>query len=96
MSAIDREPNRGLLWRPITMEHSNDFELADDVALLAQRLRSDMQSKLDDLVNRSSAADLTINVYKTKSLDVNTVNPSSLTVARRAVENVDSFQYTYW
>ncbi|XP_062702683.1 uncharacterized protein LOC134285601 [Aedes albopictus] len=52
-----------------------------------------MQSKLDDLANRSSAAGLTINVNKTKSLDVNTVNPSSFTVAGQSEENVESFQY---
>lgn len=31
--AIDRDPNRGFLWQPITMEYLNDFELADGVAL---------------------------------------------------------------
>ncbi|XP_058816391.1 uncharacterized protein LOC131679674 [Topomyia yanbarensis] len=92
IGAIDREPNRGLLWQPISMEHLDDFELADDVALLAQR-RSDMQSKLDDLADRSSAAGLKINVNKTKSLDINMVNPSSFTVAGQAVENVECFQY---
>ncbi|KXJ78960.1 hypothetical protein RP20_CCG002837 [Aedes albopictus] len=88
----DREPNRGLLWQPITLKHLNDFELADDVAFLTQR-RSDMQSKLDHLADCSSAAGLTIYDNKTKSLDVNTVNPSSFTVAGQAVENVDTFQY---
>lgn len=34
--AIDRDPNQGLLWQPITMEHLKDFELADDVSLLAR------------------------------------------------------------
>ncbi|XP_058828532.1 uncharacterized protein LOC131688345 [Topomyia yanbarensis] len=74
------------------MEHLNDFELAHDVVLVAQR-RSDMQSKIDDLADHSSAAGLKINVNKTKSLDINTVNPSSFTVAGQAVENVESFQY---
>lgn len=92
VGAIDREPNLRLLWQPITMEHLNDVELADNVALLAQRL-SDMQSKLDDLANRSSAAGLTINVNKTKSLDVNTVNPSRFKVAGQSVENVECFKY---
>ncbi|XP_058811252.1 uncharacterized protein LOC131676147 [Topomyia yanbarensis] len=92
IGAIDREPNRGLLWQPITMDHLNDFELADGVALLAQR-RSEMQSKLDDRANPSSAAGLKINVNKTKSLDINTANASSFTVAGQAVENVESFQY---
>ena len=41
------EIDRGL-WQPITMEHLNNFNLADDVSLLAQR-RSDMQSRMDDL-----------------------------------------------
>ncbi|XP_058828180.1 uncharacterized protein LOC131688052 [Topomyia yanbarensis] len=92
VGAIDCESNRGFLWQPITMEHLNDFELADDVALLAQR-RSDMQSKRDDLADRSSAAGLKINVNKTKSLDINTLNPSNFTVAGQAMENVESFQY---
>jgi hypothetical protein len=74
------------------MEHLNDFDLADDVALLAQR-QSDMQSKLNDLAERSSAAGLTINVSKTKSLDVNTSSSSNFTVAGQAVEKVESFQY---
>lgn len=92
IGAIDREQNRGLLWQPITMEHLNDLDLADDIAILAQR-RSDMQSKLDDLAERSSAAGLNINVNKTKSLDVNTAGPSSFTVAGQTVENVENFQY---
>ncbi|VDO15268.1 unnamed protein product [Brugia timori] len=92
VGAIDRVPNRGLLWQPITMEHLNDLDLADDVALVSQR-RSDMQSKLDDLAERSSAAGLNINVSKTKSLDINTGNPSNFTVAGQEVEKVESFQY---
>lgn len=52
-----------------------------------------MQSKFDDLADHSSAAGLTIIVNKTKSLDVNRVNPSSSIVAGQAVENVESCQY---
>ncbi|XP_055527177.1 uncharacterized protein LOC129719794 [Wyeomyia smithii] len=92
VNAIDRVPNRGLLRQPITMEHLNDFDLADDIALLAQR-RTDMQSKLNDLTECSSAAGLIINVNKTKSLDVNTANPPNLMVAGQKVEKVEGFQY---
>ncbi|XP_058816287.1 uncharacterized protein LOC131679564 [Topomyia yanbarensis] len=49
--------------------------------------------ELDDLADRISAAGIKINVNKTKSLDINTVNPSNFTVAGQAVENVESFQY---
>ncbi|XP_058811188.1 uncharacterized protein LOC131676078 [Topomyia yanbarensis] len=45
------------------------------------------------LVGAIDPAGLKINVNKTKSLDINTVNPSSFTVAGQAVENVESFQY---
>lgn len=38
VDAIDCEPNCELLWQPITMEHLNDFEMAYNVALLAQRV----------------------------------------------------------
>lgn len=62
------------------MEYPNDFELVDNVALLAQR-RYDMQSKFDDPTNHSLAAGLTINANKNKSLDVNTINSSSFSVA---------------
>ena len=92
VGAIDREPNRGLRWDPIRMEHLNDFAFADDIALLSTR-RSDMQSKLDDLAACSSAAGLKINVRKTKALDINTATPSNFTVAGQAVERVESFQY---
>ncbi|XP_062538066.1 uncharacterized protein LOC134206380 [Armigeres subalbatus] len=74
------------------MEHLNDFDLADDIALLAQ-WRSDMQSKLNDLAERSSTEGLTININKTKSLDVNTNKPSNFTVAGQAVKKVENIQY---
>ncbi|XP_058448792.1 uncharacterized protein LOC131428765 [Malaya genurostris] len=92
VGAIGRVSNRGLLWQPITMEHLNDVDLADDVVLVSQQ-RSDMQSKLNDLVKRSSAVGLNINVSKTKSLDVNAANPSNFTVAGQVVDEVESFQY---
>ncbi|XP_058449241.1 uncharacterized protein LOC131429207 [Malaya genurostris] len=74
------------------MEYINDLDLADDVVLVSQR-RSDMQSKLNYLVERSTAACLNINVSKTKSLDVNAANPSNFTVAGQVVDKVESFQY---
>lgn len=30
VDAIQLVSSRGLLWQPITMEHLNDFDLADD------------------------------------------------------------------
>lgn len=69
------------------MENLNDSSLADDVALLAQR-RSDMESKLKYLAER-----LTINVNKTKSLDVTTYNLSNFTITVQAVEKASIFQY---
>ncbi|XP_058456754.1 uncharacterized protein LOC131434127 [Malaya genurostris] len=74
------------------MEHLNDLDLADDVVLASQRC-SGMQSKLNDLVERSSAAGLNINVSKTKSLDVNAANPSNFTVAGQVMDKVESYQY---
>ena len=90
--AIDSRPNRGLPWNPLTMEQLNDLDLADDIVLLSQR-RTDMQSKLDDLTNCSKVAGLVVNVAKTKSMVVNTDNPSSFTVAGQQVEQVETFQY---
>ncbi|XP_062541539.1 uncharacterized protein LOC134209558 [Armigeres subalbatus] len=52
-----------------------------------------MQSKLNNLAERSSTAGLTINVNRTESLDVNTNNPSNLTVAGQAVEKIENFKY---
>ncbi|XP_062708125.1 uncharacterized protein LOC134288178 [Aedes albopictus] len=90
VGAIYHVSNRGLLWQSITMKrkHLNDFDLADDVALLNQRC-SDTQSKLNDLAERFSVVGLTINASNTKSLDVNTDNPCNLTVAGQAVEKVE-------
>jgi hypothetical protein len=92
IGAIDSRPNRGLPWNPLTMEHLNDLDLADDVVLLAQR-RTDMQSKLDDFAESSKAAGLKVNVAKTKSMEINTNNPSNFTVAGQQVEEVQTFQY---
>ena len=92
VGAIDSRPNRGLPWNPLTMEHLNDLDLADDIILLAQR-RADMQSKVDDLCDSSKAAGLIVNVAKTKSMVVNTNNPSNFTVAGEQVEEVECFQY---
>lgn len=52
-----------------------------------------MQSKLNDLAERSSVAGLTINVSKTKPLVANTDNPSNFSVTEQAVENVEIFLY---
>ncbi|XP_055588419.1 uncharacterized protein LOC129740683 [Uranotaenia lowii] len=52
-----------------------------------------MQSKLDDLTESSKAAGLKVNVGKTKSMEINTGNPSSFMVAGQQVEKVECFQY---
>jgi len=92
VEAMDSVPNRGLLWQPITMENLDDLDLADDIVLFAQR-RNDMQSKLDDLAASSSAAGLTVNVGKTKSMEVNVANRPNFTVAGQPIEQVETFQY---
>lgn len=42
-----------LFWQLITMEHLNDFELADNVACAVSTKGSNNQSKLDYLGGRS-------------------------------------------
>lgn len=69
----------------VTMAHLNDFNSAYCVALLAQR-GTGGQSKLIDLAERSSVEGLTINVSKTKPLDVNTNNPSNLILSGNVVD----------
>ncbi|ETN61698.1 hypothetical protein AND_006627 [Anopheles darlingi] len=90
IGAIDRQPKRGLVW--MEEQHLNDLSFAHDIVLLSTR-HADMQSKLNDLVNYSTAAGLTINISKTKAMDVNTDKPSSFLISGQRVKKVVSFQY---
>jgi len=69
------------------MENSDDLNLADDVVLFVQ-YRNDMQSKLDDLAESSSAAGLTVNVGKTKSMEMNVANRPNFAVPGQLKQKV--------
>lgn len=71
------------------------------ISSLISQWRLKIQGKLVDLVDCSSMADLCIHVDMNKSCDVvNTINPSSLTIAGQAMVNVESFvtkyEYLMW
>jgi hypothetical protein len=59
---------RGILWN--MRDRLEDLEFADDICLLAQRLR-DMKEKLKRLQGETELAGLNINVKKTKEMRVN-------------------------
>lgn len=90
IGAIDREPKRGLPW--VEKQHLNDLSFAHDIVLLSTR-RTNMASKLGDLMEYSTAAGLTVNVSKTSAMDVSTSKPSSFRLAGQPIKKTVSFQY---
>ena len=89
-AAVDTK-NRGIRWG--LSEHLEDLDYADDICLLSSKA-SDMQYKLNDLVEESAKVGLKLNSAKTKSLKARTSNTSSIyKVGNETVENTDSFTY---
>ena len=74
------------------MEHLEDLDFADDLALMSSRY-TDMQGKIDDVNARSSCAGLKINVSKTKSMAINPVRPVEFSIAGNNVDCVTAFPY---
>ena len=58
-NCIDEQLGRGILWHPIKMEHLEDLDFGDDIAMVTTR-HSDMQSKIDDVNAGSTRAGLII------------------------------------
>ena len=81
---------RGITWKLTrTLE---DLDYADDICLLAHK-QSDMQHKVNDLVNESTKVGLKINIEKTKELRINSNNSTNVSVGGTDIELVDSFTY---
>lgn len=84
---MDRVQNCELLWQPISLEHFNDLDFADEVVLLSQR----GNDKLVNLAACSSAAGLKNNVSKTKLMVINTERARSFAVGGEEVGKIDHF-----
>lgn len=88
-NALDGE-HRGIQW---TFDsHLEDLDYADDICLLSTR-RSDMQSKLDDLVANSANVGLKVNTGKTKAMEIRGQTSNPFVVEHEDVEFVDKFCY---
>ena len=69
-----------------------DLDYADDIVLLSQH-NGHMQKKLDDVSRYAERVGLRINVSKTKSMQINTVQERTFEIYGEQIENVDSFTY---
>ena len=69
-----------------------DMDFAYDLCLLSEA-HSDMQRKLEDLINEAEKTGLVINVTKTKALRVNTNKTEPFTLRGESIEDVGSFVY---
>lgn len=91
MRSFDQEC-LGLSWH-IQGGRLGDLDFADDICLLSHRF-SEMQRKLDTLVDISKCAGLKINVSKTKLLRVCTTSSvSRLKLGEQEIEEVDRYCY---
>ena len=79
-AAVDTK-NRAIRWH--RSEHLEDLDYADDICQLSSKA-SDMQYKLNDLVEESAKVGLKLNSTKTTSNDK---------VGNETVENTDSFTF---
>ena len=74
------------------MDHLEDLDFADDIAMLSTR-HNDMQSKINDVNAGSTRAGLKINVGKTKAMAINAVRPADFVVDGQTIESVTAYQY---
>ena len=81
---------RGIQWT--LNSHLEDLDYADDICLLSTK-RSDMQSKLDDLVADSAKVGLKVNTGKTKAIEIRGQANNPFVVEHENVEFVDKFCY---
>ena len=90
-ATVGTTKNRDILWG--LSEQLVDLDYANDIWLLSSKA-SDMQYKLNDLVEESAKVGLKLNSAKTKSLKARSSNTGSIHKAgNETVENTDSFTY---
>lgn len=81
---------RGIQWNLTgTLE---DLDFADDIVLLAHRLR-DAQEKLDDVIVESEKVGLRVNILKTKEMRLNNVSSEPIKINGEIIESVSDFTY---
>jgi endonuclease/exonuclease/phosphatase family metal-dependent hydrolase len=81
---------RGILWN--LTDTLEDLDFADDIALLSHKF-SDMQSKVDSLMEESSKVGLRPNTSKTKEMRLNNRSSESFKINGADIETVDDFTY---
>ena len=79
------------MWHPIRMEHLEDQDFADDIAMVSTR-HSEMQSKIDDVNAGSSRSGLKINVSKTRAMAIDAVRPASFVVDGQPIESTNAYK----
>lgn len=89
MKEISKE-KRGIVWG--LQNHLEDLDFADDICLISHR-HCDMQSKLDELVVRSRAIGLEVNIKKTKAMRIHNTNSNTFKVNDQEIQFVDTFCY---
>ena len=90
MKEITAGNKRGISWTLSDMLEDLDF--ADDLALLSHR-HQDIQSKTNDLASKGKQIGLNINTSKTKLMKINTRAMDPVTLAGKAIEEVQEFIY---
>ena len=74
------------------MEHLQDLGYADDIVLLSQH-NGHIQKSFDDVSRCAERVGLRLNVSKTKSMQINTLQERIFEIYGEQIENVDSFTY---
>ena len=85
MKEITAGNKNGISWTLSDMLEDLDF--ADDLALLSHR-HQDIQSKTNDLASKGKQIGLNINTSKTKLMKINTRATDPVTLAGKAIEEV--------
>ena len=80
--------NTGIRWR--FMNKLEDFNFADDIALLSSNLKH-MQTKTTQLNKYASRTGLKINKKKTEVLRINSINNSSIIIDDHYLKEVDKY-----
>ena len=81
---------RGIRWT--LTKRLEDFDFADDICMLANRLQ-DSQEQLDHLRSTGLCAGLKINVSKTKTMRVNACLNNNIMLSGQAIVDVHEFTY---
>ena len=89
MSKVTQE-QRGISWG--LFDRLEDLDYADDVCLLSHSF-TDMQSKLNCLIQEAAKVGLHLNIAKTKSMRIGTNNVNNFHILNTSIEEVAEFCY---